>query len=102
MKITILVLKDIIFKKNQKEINNFIDQIQNIKRDFNELEIIIDLLEIDESDYHNGFLTLLYIPKTRENCSVAVDIKVQNEDCVGFWFLENFTSETSIQNNMKK
>lgn len=88
-------------KRIKKEINSFLDQIENIKRDFNELEIIIDLLEIDESNYHNGFYFTVYSGNSRELFSGG-GYKVQNEDCVGFsGLLENFTSETSIQNNMK-
>ena len=80
--------------KNQ--INVFINEIENIKKEFNDHEIIIDPLEIDESNYHKGFCFKVYSEELKE-LFTGGGYKVYNENCVGFSsFLENLLTESEI------
>ncbi len=94
-------LKKYNFPKNIKsEINSFTDQIKQIKSEFNEYEIIIDPLEIDESNYHNGFCFKIYSENSKELLSGG-GYKVKLENCVGFsGFLENLILESKIKKKL--
>ncbi len=96
------IIKRFNFPKSIKlEINNFINQIKKIKDEFSNHQIIIDLLEIDESNYHNGFNFTVYSENSKELFSGG-GYKVQGENCVGFsGLIENFVSETLIKRNIK-
>lgn len=86
--------------KNQ--INVFINEIENIKKEFNNHEIIIDPLEIDESNYHKGFCFKVYSQELKE-LFTGGGYKVYKENCVGFSsFLENLLTESEILLNSNK
>ncbi len=97
------VIKKFNFPKRMKlEIDNFVNQINKIKDEFGDYQIIIDLLEIDESNYHNGFNFTVYSENSRELFSGG-GYKVQGENCVGFsGLIENFMGETSIKRNIRE
>ncbi len=89
-------------KNIEKEIVNFIDEIKKIKAEFLDCEIIIDPLEIDESNYHDGFCFKIYSENSKE-LFTGGGYKVENERCVGFsGFLENLILESSIKTPKKK
>lgn len=94
-------IKKYKFSKNIKsEVVPFIDQIKKIKDELKNLDIIIDPLEIDDSNYHSGFCFKVYSENTKELFSGG-GYKVGKENCIGFsGFLENLIFESSIK--MKK
>ena len=60
-------IKKYRFSRNiKKEIVLFIDQVKNIKDEMKNLEIIVDPLEIDDSNYHTGFCFKVYSKNTKE------------------------------------
>ena len=94
------LLRKYKFPKNIKlEINDFISQIKKIKDEFSKYEIIVDLLEIDESSYHKGFCFKIYSENSKELISGG-GYSVDNELCSGFsGFLENLILESKIKKN---
>lgn len=94
-------LKNYNFPKNIKlEIKNFTDQIIKIKEEFNDYEIIIDPLEIDDSNYHTGFCFKIYSENSKELFSGG-GYKVEFENCIGFsGFLENLILESRIKKKL--
>lgn len=94
-------IKKYNFPKNiGLEIANFIKQIKKIKDEFSNYEIIIDPLEIDESNYHSGFCFKVYTENSREIFSGG-GYKVYDEKCVGFsGFLENLILESRLKNKV--
>ena len=90
-------LKNNLPKNIKREVLNFIKHIKEIKGDFSDCEIIIDPLEIDETDYHTGFCFKVYSEDSKELFSGG-GYKVEGQDCFGFsGFLENFTADSSIR-----
>ena len=91
-------LKKYKFKKNIKlEINNFINQIEKIKEEFNDHKIIIDPLEVDESNYHDGLCFKIYSENSKE-LFTGGGYRVKSEKCIGFsGFLENLILESKMK-----
>ncbi len=96
-------IKKFKFSKDvKKEIILFIDQIKKIKDEMRNLEIIIDPLEIDDSNYHTGFCFKVYSENIKELFSGG-GYKVGRENCIGFsGFLENLIYEASVNIKVKK
>ena len=96
-------LKKYRFQKNvKKEIHNFVNEIRKIKAYFIHYDIIIDPLEVDESNYHNGFCFKIYSENSKE-LFTGGGYKVENENCVGFsGFLENLILDSNIKKISKK
>ncbi len=96
-------IKKFNFPKNiGLEIESFIEQVKKIKDEFNDYEIIIDPLEIDESNYHTGFCFKVYTENSREIFSGG-GYTVGDERCVGFsGFLENLILESKFKKNVIK
>tara|TARA_B100000579_G_scaffold435165_1_gene457746 strand:- start:374 stop:1501 length:1128 start_codon:yes stop_codon:yes gene_type:complete len=94
-------LKTFKFPKfTQIEINNFIIIMKKIKKVFPKLEIFIDPLEIDESQYHSGIAFKVFSKNLKELFSGG-NYKVFNENCIGFsGFLENLVKESNIKTNV--
>ena len=66
------------------------------------LEIIVDPLEIDDSNYHTGFCFKVYSKNTKELFSGG-GYKVGKENCIGFsGFLENLIYEASVNLKVRK
>ncbi len=95
-------IKKYKFPRNiKKEIVTFVDQIKKIKDELKSLEIIIDPLEIDDSNYHSGFCFKVYSENTKELFSGG-GYKVGKENCIGFsGLLENLIYESSINLKVK-
>ena len=92
-------IKSNLPKNIKNEILCFFKHIKKIKGDFSDYEIIIDPLEIDETDYHTGFCFKVYSENSKELFSGG-GYKVDGQDCVGFsGFLENFIFDSSIRKN---
>ncbi len=96
-------LKKYNFQKNiKREIINFVDQIRKIKKHFNDYEILIDPLEVDESNYHDGFCFKIYSDNSKE-LFTGGGYKVGDDCCVGFsGFLENLILDSKIRAIKKK
>ena len=96
-------IKKYRFSRNiKKEIVLFIDQVKRIKDEMKNLEIIVDPLEIDDSNYHTGFCFKVYSNNTKELFSGG-GYKVGKENCIGFsGFLENLIYEASVNLKVRK
>ena len=95
-------IKSNLPKNIKNEILCFFKHIKKIKGDFSDYEIIIDPLEIDETDYHTGFCFKVYSENSKELFSGG-GYKVDGQDCVGFsGFLENFTFDSLIRKNKRR
>ena len=98
-KINLKKLKKINFTKNIKlEIQSFIKIIGRIIKDFPDLKILIDPLEIDESNYHTGIAFKVFSENLKELFSGG-NYKVLNENCIGF---SGFTESLLLETVMKK
>ena len=98
-KINLKKLKKINFTKNIKlEIQSFIKIIGRIIEDFPDLKILIDPLEIDESNYHTGIAFKVFSENLKELFSGG-NYKVLNENCIGF---SGFTESLLLETVMKK
>ena len=98
-KINLKKLKKINFTKNIKlEIQSFIKIIGRIIEDFPDLKILIDPLEIDESNYHTGIAFKVFSENLKELFSGG-NYKVLNENCIGF---SGFTESLLLETLMKK
>ena len=98
-KINLKKLKKINFTKNIKlEIQSFIKIIGRIIKDFPDLKILIDPLEIDESNYHTGIAFKVFSENLKELFSGG-NYKVSNENCIGF---SGFTESLLLETLMKK
>ena len=98
-KINLKKLKKINFTKNIKlEIQSFIKIIGRIIKDFPDLKILIDPLEIDESNYHTGIAFKVFSENLKELFSGG-NYKVLNENCIGF---SGFTESLLLETLMKK
>ncbi len=96
-------LKKIKFTKNIKnEIQSFIKIISRITKDFPNLEVLIDPLEIDESNYHTGIAFKVFSENLKELFSGG-NYKVSNENCIGFsGFTESLLLESLITKSLIK
>ena len=98
-KINLKKLKKIKFTKKIKlEIQSFIKIISRIIKDFPDLKILIDPLEIDESNYHTGIAFKVFSENLKELFSGG-NYKVSNENCIGF---SGFTESLLLESFMKK
>ena len=102
-KINLKKLKKINFTKNIKlEIQSFIKIIGRIIKDFPDLKILIDPLEIDESNYHTGIAFKVFSENLKELFSGG-NYKVSNENCIGFsGFTESLLLESLITKKLIK
>ena len=98
-KVNLKKLKKIKFRKKIKlEIQSFIKIISRIIKDFPYLKILIDPLEIDESNYHTGIAFKVFSENLKELFSGG-NYKVLNENCIGF---SGFTESLLLETLMKK
>ena len=98
-KVNLKKLKKIKFTKKIKlEIQSFIKIISRIIKDFPYLKILIDPLEIDESNYHTGIAFKVFSENFKELFSGG-NYKVSNENCIGF---SGFTESLLLESFMKK
>ena len=98
-KVNLRKLKKIKFTKKIKlEIQSFIKIISRIIKDFPCLKILIDPLEIDESNYHTGIAFKVFSENFKELFSGG-NYKVSNENCIGF---SGFTESLLLESFMKK
>ena len=98
-KVNLKKLKKIKFTKKIKlEIQSFIKIISRITKDFPGLKILIDPLEIDESNYHTGIAFKVFSENFKELFSGG-NYKVSNENCIGF---SGFTESLLLESFMKK
>ena len=98
-KVNLKKLKKIKFTKKIKlEIQSFIKIISRIIKDFPCLKILIDPLEIDESNYHTGIAFKVFSENFKELFSGG-NYKVSNENCIGF---SGFTESLLLESFMKK
>ena len=97
-------LKKIDFPKHtQIEINNFIKVIDKIRKKFPNLNLYMDPLEIDGSDYHTGLAFKVFSENLKE-LFTGGNYKVFKENCIGFsGYVENLVKESLLRvDNMKK
>ena len=97
-------LKKIKFPKNtQIEINNFIKIVDKIRNKFPGLNLYIDPLEIDESNYHTGLGFKVFSENLKE-LFIGGNYKVFKENCIGFsGYVENLLKESLLKfDNIKK
>jgi ATP phosphoribosyltransferase regulatory subunit HisZ len=98
-KLNLQKLKKIKFTKNiNYEIQSFAKIISRIIKDFPNLEILIDPLEIDESNYHTGIAFKVFSENLKELFSGG-NYKVSNENCIGF---SGFTESLLLESFMTK
>ena len=98
-KVNLKKLKKIKFTKKIKlEIQSFIKIISRIIKDFPCLKILIDPLEIDESNYHTGIAFKVFSENFKELFSGG-NYKVSDENCIGF---SGFTESLLLESFMKK
>ena len=98
-KVNLKKLKKIKFTKKIKlEIQSFIKIISRIIKDFPYLKILIDPLEIDESNYHTGIAFKVFSENFKELFSGG-NYKVLNENCIGF---SGFTESLLLESFMTK
>ena len=92
-------LKKNKFTKNiDNEIQSFIKIISRITKDFPNLKVFIDPLEVDESNYHTGIAFKVFSENLKELFSGG-NYKVANENCIGF---SGFTESLLLESLMKK
>ena len=78
-------LKKKKFSKNiDIEIKNFLRVSKNIKNQFPELKILVDLLEIDKSEYHTGVAFKFFFRKSQRTFTGG-NYMVLDENCIGFF-----------------
>ena len=97
-------LKKINFPKlTQIEINNFVKVIDKIRKKFPNLNLYMDPLEIDGSDYHTGLAFKVFSENLKE-LFTGGNYKVFKENCIGFsGYVENLVKESLLRvDNMKK
>ena len=81
---------------------SFIKIISRIIKDFPDLKILIDPLEIDESNYHTGIAFKVFSENLKELFSGG-NYKVSNENCIGFsGFTESLLLESLITKKLIK
>jgi len=97
-------LRKIKFPKHtQIEINNFVKIVDKIRKKFPTLDLFIDPLEVDDSNYHTGFTFKVFSENLKE-LFTGGNYKVFDENCIGFsGYVENLVKESSIRiDNIKK
>jgi len=96
-------LKQIKFTKFvQKEINTFIKIVQKITINFPDIEVYIDPLEIDDSDYHTGVAFKVFSENLKELFRGG-NYKVSEENCIGFsGFTESLVNESLLKFSPQK
>ena len=97
-------LKKIKFPKNtQIEIDNFIKIVDKIKKKFPSLDLYMDPLEIDGSNYHTGLAFKVFSENLKE-LFTGGNYKVFSENCIGFsGYVENLVKESLLRvDNLKK
>jgi hypothetical protein len=96
-------LKKKKFSKNiDIEIKNFLRVSKNIKNQFPELKILVDLLEIDKSEYHTG-VAFKFFSENLKELFTGGNYMVLDENCIGFsGFLESLIKESSLTPILKK
>ncbi len=96
-------LRKIKYTKNIKyEIQSFIKITSRIIKDFPNLQILIDPLEIDESNYHTGIAFKVFSENLKELFSGG-NYKVSNENCIGFsGFTESLLLESFLTKSLIK
>ncbi len=96
-------LRKIKLTKNiYHEIQSFIKITSRIIKDFPDLEILIDPLEIDDSNYHSGIAFKVFSENLKELFSGG-NYKVSNENCVGFsGFIESLLKESFLTKKLIK
>ena len=96
-------LRKIKLTKNIKyEIENFIKITSGIIKDFPNLQILIDPLEIDDSNYHTGIAFKVFSENLKELFSGG-NYKVSNENCIGFsGFTESLLLESFLTKSLIK
>ena len=88
--------------KTQKEINNFLIIMNKLLKKFPKVKILIDTLEIDESEYHSGIAFKVYSANFKELFSGG-KYNIFEEDCIGFsGLLDNLVSESQISDSLRK
>ncbi len=86
----------------QKEIDNFLKIMNKLLKLFPKAKILIDPLEIDESEYHNGLAFKVYSANFKELFSGGT-YNVADENCVGFsGLLDNLVLESKISDSSRK
>jgi len=86
----------------QKEVNNFLSSIIKLKEKFSKYRVLIDPLEIDDSEYHSGIAFKVYSENLKEIFSGG-KYNVFNENCIGFsGFLENLINESELKFDQRK
>ena len=89
-------------KNTQNEIQSFIKITNRIIKNFPNLEILIDPLEIDESNYHTGIAFKVFSENFKELFSGG-NYKVSNENCIGFsGFTESLLKESFLTKSLIK
>ena len=89
-------------KNMNYEIQSFIKIISGIIKDFPNLEILVDPLDIDESNYHTGIAFKVFSENLKELFSGG-NYKVSNENCIGFsGFTEALLLESFITKSLIK
>ena len=97
-------LRKIKFPKyTQIEINNFVKIVDKIRKKFPTLDLFIDPLEVDDSNYHTGLAFKVFSENLKE-LFTGGNYKVFDENCIGFsGYVENLVKESSIRiDNIKK
>ena len=99
----ISIIKKYKFPNNtQKEIGNFVKVVDSVSQEFPQLKILIDPLEIDESNYHTGMVFKVYSENLKE-LFTGGNYQVFNENCFGFsGFVENLIYEAKITLDSEK
>ena len=88
--------------ETQFEINNFIEIVSRLKNEFSDYKILIDPLEIDDSEYHTGISFKIYSHDFKELFSGG-KYKVSQENCIGFsGFVENLATQSKIFKSLNK
>ena len=103
VEINLKKIKKFKFPSNTKnEIDNFTKIITKLKKEFSDIKILIDPLEIDESEYHSGITFKIYSSNFKELFSGG-KYCIYQENCIGFsGFLENLVLESNVKLNKKK
>jgi len=96
-------LKKKKFTKNISfEVSNFINIITRILKDFPTMKILIDPLEVDESNYHTG-LAFKVFSKSFKELFTGGNYSVSNENCIGFsGYIESLIKESKIISEKQK
>ena len=70
-------------KKIKEEVKMFVKSVKMVKKEFSEIKIFIDPLEVDEIDYHDNISFKVYSNEYKELFNGGFYF-VNNEKCIGF------------------